>query len=126
MAKKDHFHQLWKYPLDDMRRQIDPTQWALWLADIPEDLLAVKARPIIMRGIGAASYGKITVAINYAAKIEPCTAALIKLRMVRAKQATQERQCGTEGLHVCDGQADFNQGQDGHPVQCLIRRQGRA
>lgn len=38
-AIKDHFHQLWKYPLDDMRRQIDPTQWALWLADIPDDLL---------------------------------------------------------------------------------------
>ena len=55
-------------------------------------LRRLKARPIIMRGMGAASDGKITVTINYAAKIEPCVAALIRLRMARAKQATQERQ----------------------------------
>lgn len=55
-------------------------------------LRRLKARPIIMRGTSGASDGKITVTFNYADKIEPCTAALIKLRMVRAKKATQEHQ----------------------------------
>ncbi len=38
-AVREHFHHVWKYPLHDIRRQVEPLQWALWLADIPDDIV---------------------------------------------------------------------------------------
>lgn len=36
---RDHFNYLWSYSLQDIRKQVDPVEWHLWIADVPDEFL---------------------------------------------------------------------------------------